>query len=271
MKVSYKTLYNIQEKNIICDTNVWYGFNQGKPTEIENGYTLTPTFLTLAELATSGNIVHDLRLYQSTIQSVYDKGGAIIPLDPIEYVLSQQDSKYPVSENGIKKLLKDFSFVMSLKIDKKIEVKEDVKQEILERCRHDRLPSITFADFGNSKIDDIRKEINLGIGKKQHLLQDTSGLIKNMVISIFNEHVKDRNYSINWENFNWNKIELFLKVSDAFFKKVETTKGMKIKPNDAVDWLNILYVCPDDKYLTLEGAWRNYIEQDEEIKHYLYK
>ena len=128
-----------------------------------------------------------------------------------------------------------------------------------------------FAEYSNSKIGKIRSNINQGIGQKEHLKIDTTLINQEMVKSIFNEHVKVRNYTINWETFEWERIDLFMIVTQNFFAKVETTKGMKIKANDAIDWLNILYTSPNDKYLTIDGAWRGYIENDERISHYLYK
>lgn len=61
----------------------------------------------------------------------------------------------------------------------------------------------------------------------------------------------------------------FMIVTEIYFKKLETTKGMKIKGNDIVDWFNIMYVSQADKYLTFDNKWRNYILNDDRIKDYL--
>ena len=124
MKVTFKREENITETKVICDTNVWYGFNQGNPTEIKEGFTLTPTSLTIAELATSEVMIYDLELYQKTIKAIYEKGGATFPLDPIDYVLVSQDPKYPVQEGNVEKILKAFSYVLSLELEQ--EFKFDV-------------------------------------------------------------------------------------------------------------------------------------------------
>lgn len=271
MKIKFNKVYNDPKTLVICDTNVWYGFNQGTPTIISDEFTLTPTFLTLVELGTSEVMVHDLKLFQNTIKSVYENGGPIIPLNPVDYVLSQQLPDYPIIDGGIKKLLKDFSYILSLDINDETKIDDELKREILISCKTDRKATVDFAEYGNSKIDEIRKNINLGIGRKQHIKIDTSKTNQEMIKSIFNEHAKEREYTIDWDRFNWNKIDLFMKVTESFFKKVETTKGMKIKPNDAIDWLNMLYVSPVDKYLTLEDPWRTYIEQDDRIKQYLFQ
>jgi len=270
IKVEFES-YSDTKTSIICDTNVWYGFNQGNPTEIEENFTLTPTLLTLAELGTSKVIAHDLSLFQSTIKAIYNNGGAIIATDPIAYTLSQQDINYPINLNGTKKLLEIFSKVMSLKIDEIIEIDDDLKKSLLKSFQHDRNDTVAFANFGNSKLENIRRNINTQTGKKKHIQIDSLEIIKDMVKSIFNDYLKDKNYTINWNIFNWDRIEFFLKITETFFKKLETTKGMKIKPNDGIDWFNTLYVGPEDKYLTLDGPWRKYIENDERINRYLYK
>lgn len=271
MKVKFRNVVKVEQTKVICDTNVWYGFNQGNPTETDANHTLIPTPLTLAELATSEVMAHDIKLFQDTIRAIYEKGGPIITLDPIDYVLSQQDPKYPTTDRGIKKLLEGFSYLLSLKIDDKTIIDDQLRNAVVEKCKTERKASVSFAEYANSKIEEIRKNINTGIGKQKHLEIDTTDINKEMVKSIFNEHVKSSGYIIDWDKFDWGKIDLFMKVTEIFFKKVETTKGMKVNPNDAVDWLNMLYVSPNDKYLTLEGSWRKYIEEDERIKHYLYK
>lgn len=90
-----------------------------------------------------------------------------------------------------------------------------------------------------------------------------------MVISFLNNYTVQTNYKINWDKFDWSSIELFMIVTEIYFKKLETTKDMKVKGNDIVDWFNIMYVSQDDKYLTFDNKWRNYILYDDRIKHYL--
>ncbi len=270
MNVKFSIVEKVFQTQIICDTNVWYGFSQNKPTNINDNHRLIPTFMTLLELATSEVVVHDMKLFQNTIKAVYEKSGPIITLDPIDYVLSQQDPKYPTTDRGIKELLEYFSYFLSRKIYDQTEVDDKLKKKIIEKCKLERKACLEFAEFANSKTDKIRRSINTGIGKKKHLKIDISDLIKEMIKSIFNEHVKDNGYIIDWDKFDWNMIRLFMTVTEIFFKKVEVTKDMKIHPNDAIDWFNILYVRSNDKYLTLEGSWRKYIEEDNRIKQYLY-
>lgn len=124
--------------------------------------------------------------------------------------------------------------------------------------------------MGNDDLIELRKRINIGLGAKAHLEIDTSEINKEMMKSILGEYALTNNYKINWDKFDWSRIELFMTVTEIFFKKLETTKGMKIKANDIVDWFNLLYVSPDDKYLTFDDRWRNFILNDERIRDYMF-
>lgn len=270
METKFTSVEVSDKTKVICDTNVWYGFCQGRTTVLNENQILIPTSLTLVELAISEVLAHDIKLFQCTIKAIYDRGGPIIPEDPIDYVLSQQDPKFKPQERGIKDILHFFSQILSLDFSKNNRLDDKLKHDIIENSKNKRQARLDFADLVNSKINEIRKNINISIGKEQHLQIDTTDLIKSMTISIFNKHVQETGYNIDWENFDWKKIELFTKVTERFFKKIETTKDMKISPNDAVDWMNLLYVEPTHKYLTFEEAWRNYIKEDERIRHYLY-
>ena len=92
-----------------------------------------------------------------------------------------------------------------------------------------------------------------------------------MVKSLMNHYTNKNDYKIKWDKFDWTRVELFMIVTEIYFKKLETTKGMKMKSNDMVDWLNLLYVSPDDKYLTFDDRWRNFILNDPRVKHYFYQ
>ncbi len=270
MSIKFNYINDMTKPSVICDTNVWYGIANGtfkKP----NNISLIPTSLTLVELASTEAMAYDIKLYCSVIKGIYDNCGPIIPVNPFDFILSNHDSDYPADDSLTKKVLEDFTQVLKIDISKKIELDEKTQNKIIEECQKTRSATIDFANFGTENLMKIRKNINKGVGKKDHLKVDPSEINKEMLKSFLNEHVKDKDYTINFENFEWENVELFLIVTEIFFKKLETTKDMKFKPNDAVDWLNMLYVTQNDQYLTFEKSWRSYIENDERIKHYLYE
>lgn len=255
--------------HVICDTNVWYNIANGiyvKPTEV----TLIATSLTLAELASSETMASSLHLFQSVLNTVHDNSGPIVPVNPLDFVLMKHDPDYPADHESTKKVLNEFSKVMSADIPPKTELSAPEKAKLIESCKENRKGSVEFAEFGTNALIQIRKNINKGVGKKEHLKVDTKEVIREMMKSILQEHAKKVDYTINFDSFDWGNLEFFLTVTENYFKKLETTRDMKIKPNDAVDWLNMLYVTPVDKYLTFEKSWRKLIESDERTSKYLF-
>ena len=267
-KVTIRKVYEFEKPLVICDTNVWYQIVNGKFNKPED-VLLIPTSFSLEEIATSKLMVHNAKYYQNVLKSIYDNCGPIIPNNPFDFILNNLDGNFKLNDEKTELLLKGFSELLSRKVDD-VEIDEEFKNKILKDCEDSRKPTFEFAHFGNEEIFSIRTNINKGIGIKEHLKEDSSEINKQMMIEFFNTYAKVKNYTIIWDKFDWNQIELFMVVTEVFFKKLETTKNMKIKPNDLVDWFNLLYVTPKDRYLTFDDRWRNYILEDDRIKHYLY-
>lgn len=255
--------------HVICDTNVWYNISNGI-YEKPSGVTFIATSLTLAELASSETMASSLYLYQSVLKSVHGNSGPIIPVNPFDFVLSNHDPEYPVDHLGTKKILEEFSKIMSADIPSGTELNESDKSKLIENCKNQRQATVDFAEYGTEELIQVRKNINRGVGKKEHVKIDAKEINCEMMKSILNDHAKKVDYYINFDSFNWTNIEFFMVVTENYFKKLETTKGMKIQPNDAVDWLNMLYVTPVDKYLTFEISWKKLIECDERTSKYMF-
>jgi hypothetical protein len=269
-KTRLRIIYKKVKPYIICDTNVWYEMSAGKFKKQEK-YDLIPTSFSLVEIATSQAMVEELKFYQDTIKMIYENSGPIIPENPFDYILQNQYDDYETSKEVVSKILVDFGKIMEREIKSDDVVEEKLKQKIIEECQQHRGISQELADISNDDVFAIRKKINLGLGKKKHLKIETTEINQEMFKAILNNYVIGKKYSIDWEKFDWSKIELFMIVTEIYFKKLETTKGMKIKANDFVDWFNLLYVTPDDKYLTFDDRWKNFILNDERIVQYLFQ
>ena len=267
-KVKIERIYKFEKPLVICDTNVWYNIVDNKFKKPDD-VLLIPTSFSLEEIATSKLMVHNTKYYQDVLRSIYENCGPIIPNNPFDFILNNLDGNYKLNDEKTELLLKGFSELLSRKVED-VEIDEELKNKILKDCEDSRKPTFEFAHFGNEEIFSIRKNINTGIGIKEHIKEDSSEINKLMLIEMFNAYTKVKRYKINWDKFDWNQIELFMVVTEIFFKKLETTKNMKISPNDLVDWFNLLYVTPKDRYLTFDDKWRNYILEDDRIKHYLY-
>jgi len=269
VNVKITTVFGREKPYVICDTNVWYEIASDRFTKPDD-VLLIPTSFSLEEIASSKMMANSTKYYQHVLKSIYQNCGPIIQENPLDYVLSYLDPHFPVKEQNTTQLLKGFSELMARVIDEK-EITDELKLKINEDCEHNRKPSKEFSELINQELIQVRKNINTGMGKKEHLKKDATAINKNFIRQIFDGYAKTKNYSINWDKFEWERIELFLHVTETFFKKLETTKDMKVDPNDIVDWFNILYVTPDDKYLTFDKQWSQYILDNDRIKHYLYK
>ncbi len=256
-------------EKIICDTNVWYGIELGifKPS---HELSLIPTSLSLFEIASTDKTAKDPKLVQGAIRAINTYGKQIIPINPYDFVIHNHDSEYYGDASLTYKILDEFSKFLNLEMPGDFKVDENIQKNINLTSKSSREASKIFANSANEELPKIRKKIIETTGKKAHLKIDNSEGIKEMLKSFFNDYLKDKKYAIDYDKFNWTDIELFLAVTENFFKHLETTKGMKIDENDPIDWLNMLYVRPGDKYLTFEKSWKRYILEDKRIAHYLY-
>lgn len=255
---------------VICDTNVWYDIASGD-FDVPEDIQLIATTYSLVELATSKKMASHPNFYQETIKKIYDNTGPIIPVSPFDFVLAKHDSNYPVDNSELKNVLADFTKIISSVFEDNIELDDETKKMIIDDCKENRKGSVELADYCNACLIKIRENIKDSVGVKEHKGIDTTELNKELVKGLLLSHVKDKNYTIDFQDFDWTQIELFLVVTELFFRKLELQIEMKIRPNDFVDWLNMLYVTPENQYLTFEKTWRKYILSDDRIKHYLYK
>lgn len=257
-------------ERIICDTNVWYDIAMDRFNPSPE-IILIPTSFSLYEIVSTELIANNPHLIQNVIKAVKTYGREIIPVNPFDFIIMNHDTSYQADNSMTNSILKEFSNVLNINMDdENFKIDEDVKAKIIETSKASRAATYDFAAFSTEKINTIYKSLIQEKGIKKRLQENTLSDIKEMVKGLLNDYLKNKNYSINYDNFDWNDIELFLIVTENYFKHLETTKGIKVDPNDAVDWLNTLYVRPGYKYLTFEKSWRKNISNDERIAHYLY-
>jgi hypothetical protein len=255
---------------VICDTNVWYEIASGKfipPTNIE----LIATKFSVYEFVTTEVAVHDVLLIQKAIKSIFDYGSGMISVDPFYYFLRNSLERFEVDESVLSKNMKrTFNEMLNMDFSKNPIIPSDIAKEVINESRERREIRVQYAKDLNSILPEKRKKINLEIGKKEYLRNDQSNIIKELVYEWTSNYLKTKNDSAEKDQLYWGSIELFLRVTENFYKKLETTKDMKFKPNDVTDWLNLLYVEPGMKYLTFEKKWRDFILVDPKTKDYLF-
>lgn len=255
---------------VICDTNVWYNIATGNfipPTNV----MLVPTQFSLYELVTTEQIATNPELVQKTIKAVNDYGRDIIPVNPFDFVLFHQSSRFSDWNTEFTiNILKSFNEMLNADLSRVAELSDELMTKIRTESKKSRMDSKDFVDYGNDLLTGVRKNVKKTVGRKAHLLENRDEEMKSLIVGFLNAYLNSRHEKIEFDHMNWSYLDLFLVVTENFFKKLETTDNMKIHPNDTTDWLNMLYVQPGDKYLTFEKSWKNYIINDDRIKHYYY-
>jgi len=255
---------------VICDTNVWYAIAEGEffpPIGIE----LVSTEFSLYELVSTEVAVHDPILLQKAIRAVHKYSSALIPVDPFYYLLTNSSERFfEWGSELTTNMVKTFNEMLNMDFSKTEKIPDDIAFKVIQESQERRDVRVKYAHYLNSILPEKRKMINRDIGKNEYLKTDQIEEVKNLVFQWTTNYLKTKNDSIEIEEINWKSIEFFLNVTENFHKKLDTTKGMKFTPNDATDWLNLLYVEPGMKYLTFDKKWRKTILEDPITKDYLF-
>lgn len=257
-------------KQVICDTNVWYEIGSGKfkpnPT-----VELYPTIFSLYEIATTPLSVRHPKVIQEAIKAVFEHATEIIPVNPFDFVLSQQSSRFLNWDTTMAKdMLKTFQDMLRIDFDLVKEIPPDLATKVTEESRIARAGAEEFVNYVNTELPNIRKEINKSYGAKEHRQRSRTESVKKMTFGFLNDYLQTRGDSLQFDHIDWSEIELFISVTESYFTKLEITKGMKADINDAYDWLNLLYVQPGQYYMTFDQKWQDFIKLDPRISHYLY-
>ncbi len=255
---------------VICDTNVWYKIASGKfvpPPKIE----LVATEFSVYEFVSTEVAIHDVQLLQKAIKSIFDVGSGMISVDPFYYFLRNSLDRFDFDESVLSKNMKrTFNDLLRMDFSKNPVIPRDISIQVIRESREQRENRVQYAESMNSILPEKRKRINLKIGKEEYLKGDQSELVKDLVYKWTTNYLKTNNDAVEFDQLNWGSIELFLRATENFYKKLDTTKEMKFKPNDVTDWLNLLYVEPGMKYLTFDNRWKNLILEDPKTKDYLF-
>lgn len=256
---------------VICDTNVWYEMGAGR-LSVSKEVKLVATYPSLEEIASSTNIADKPSAVQNAVKAFVENGAEFIENDPFTYFLTKLGVPLKTKNDNAKRMIKEFDKLLKIPTSELSQIDDATKHKIRMESQKNRAIKEEWAAFPNAVLPKIRKNINKSTGKKEHKKIPGLEMVKEMMLVFFNDFLTKNGFQeIEMEDLNWDEIELFICVTETFFKELEINKDMKIKSNDAVDWLNMMYVGKHDKYLTLEKRWVRYIEQDSRVSHYLFQ
>jgi len=255
---------------VICDTNVWYEVGSGSYAP-PHGVQLVSTELSLYELVCTEVAVYDPALLQKAIMAIQNYSAEMIAIDPFYFLLKNSSPRFTELESELSKnMMRTFREMLSLDFSQGAKISEELKRKVIQESRERREEKVGYSNYLNAILPEKRKNINQKIGVDQYRKINQKEETKRLIFQWTSNYLKPRNQSIEFGEINWNSIEFFLKVTENFHKKLDTTKNMKFDPNDVTDWLNMLYVEPGSKYLTFDQRWRRLIEGDPLTSSYVF-
>lgn len=250
---------------VICDTNIWYELYDN-PSLLNqlNHIELVLTFNSLNEFRRSYNSKNPT-LYQGVAKAIINFHDEYFYLNPFQYIKKLDHGNWqPKVEHGkgiLDELNKLAEMPNELVVQHVQQIGEDLDTVIKES--HENL------EEGNSAINDLLQSIRKSISKipKDDYRQFD---MKNDLIDLISLLVKEDTGVEVSPRFDWTQLELFLAVTECYFKDLALSTNAKIKQNDWIDLFNLIYVNPGMKYWTRENKWIQIIKRVD-LEPYLFE
>ena len=244
---------------IVTDTNKFYDLGSDKSLlDKLSQEPITPTFISLKELTTTGNILAKPTEVRDAIRAMLRFEDQMITEPPFLNLAKLYESK---ELSGINPPPHDLIIARMLAAGETIASGQEHK--FYDFVKERRREFQKGADIFNLKAIEVRERI--GESKRQHLAIDSLQLTAEFIQFCVSEAT---NKDCDLAGYSSEKFELLLVVLDQFFKKIETSP-MSFKPNDWYDFALLAYVQPGDKLWTSDGRWVGLI-REVGLEHYLY-
>lgn len=257
---------------VICDSNVWYGFVDGKyDLSIMTSHNLYTPIKVIEEIATSENLINKPTYVKKALSFALNEPNQILPENPFDHIIGFVDNNH--SPN-----LKDSEFVLD-QVVKFISLEDDYSNS--------KVADPIFADMVNrwdkeieasaqsinEILNKIRQNIKKGKGKNEHRQLKTEQLVKRLIVHMSEQVIQRHKLNVNldWSEFPWDKIQMLITTWDIYFKDLELSGTMKFHKNDWIDILNLFYVQPGTLYWTNEQKWLRIFERGENTRNYVFE
>lgn len=253
---------------IICDTNIWYGIaNKTVPNSKINNLYLIASNVTLWEFLTTENWLKNPYMVLRAIKAMFEHSKEIYHENPIDYILQIVDREYKPRDftaNFLLAILRKLVTLNERQIKTYINNVPDFKEHIM-RFSNSRK---RIENLYNEKAEETKENLKEnGIGKKEFRQIDTYNGIKESIKYVVEKYSQ---FKIDWDSFDWRKIELFSLIWSKYHKEINIS-GMKFQKNDTNDIFNLVYVQPDSQYWTLENKkWAKILKEESELRKYVY-
>lgn len=240
---------------LICDTSVWYKLVD-KPEWIQklSNSILVSTNNSFFEITTASNLTKQTKSSMTLIAlDLMCKSSVFIPANPWEFMVEEnslQNRWINDAFNSIRLLtLRNNPQNISFDI-------EPIKSWVSDRKEATRLTANLF----NELICKIKADPLLNPGKKE--IEKLSIEYQNIAKAYIKDHIQifyntDIVKSVRWENHQY-----FLKMLTNYIILLVKSE-QKQKPNDIGDLYNMVYVKPDERYLTADKkTWLELSKKD---------
>ncbi len=244
------------EEYVICDTNVWYRLGEpGMYSKIEGyleGRKLLITQLSYFELMTSRKLINNFEAVKFANNAI-NKYATVSLKNDIEQVLLELNVPFYKSEAVyVKNVINEInsSVIGVADFDS---IKINLKQEI---SRREEKTEKIASEYQN-KIECWRKKKNIS---KKHIRKCVvMQLKKDVMLYLFRHRMLSfpAIAKVLCKNSISVVFDLYVTCFTEFLWNLVQSNGsnkMVFKPNDYVDFRNLLFCTHDSKYLTLENA-----------------
>lgn len=235
---------------IICDTMIWYHIAKGD-IEIENigKLHLVGTFVNVLELLTTSNFHgNEGHFSEHPLCSMLKHCKEFRLVDPLAYAYQKHNSAFVPSNQLTIDSVRDW-----IRNHESPSFGLDSRQS-LEWTGLRENERIGFINGIEPKLTELRKKFS-NKNHRRNYLANHQELIGNAKKGLGLEIMKNLGVIFNGDDFPWKAVAPYLACRIHYEVKMNLNPQMKANPNDARDLWNLLYVNPNELYLSLENKW----------------
>lgn len=264
-------------KEIICDTNIWYGLGNGT-IEKPKDSILIATWNNIVEIGFSHPKIKkliDTKEVRRAAKAIIDYADKIIENDPFTFSANKFDPNLNLQTKPLKFILDNIAidglpddttyFENNIAYQMFLKIKEEFAKDI--NSEKTLIRNRVFANKNDKEKFKVADDIQRDEQAYSLLLDIDNFLDKEHQLKITFENEED---FINTINTIKKEFELFVFTKQKFLQKWILDKNMKIDNNDFFDLLNLVYVEKGQYYWSEENRWKTSINEAK-MTEYLWK
>lgn len=255
-------------KELICDTNIWYGLGNGTISKPDN-VKLIATWINVIEIGFSHpeikQKVNENECKQAA-NAILNFSDDIIEMNPFFYATKRIVPDLDMNVKPIKEVLEqitnaglpnsetyfenecEYQLFMKIKSDFSESInkaKKEIRKKVLKN-------NISKTDFKDSDESQIQEHV-------YGLLKDIDDFLK----TEYSKYIVFDNQADFNQTFEKLKkeFECYVFTKQMFIKKMILIKSMKMQPNDFFDLQNLLYIDRNKLFWTKENRWKTALKE----------